>query len=237
MRMIQINNIMLMVGLGILCAVIIYSILALIDITNPRYIYEYYIPISATIIFFLVFSIMLEFDHSADVREISEIVVLVSLISAARIPFAPLPSIQPCTVMIMAVGYVYGTKRGAVIGAFVPLISNFFLGHGPWTLWQMGAWALSGAIGGLIAKGASTYSRYMLFKFALTSFFIGYLYGLIVDISSAIFYKEYYIAVIASFPFDTAHAIGNVVFSIILGPFFIYHFKRLKQRHKVIFID
>ncbi len=222
---------------AILAGAILISILGLFEVADPGIVYRNYIPISALVITLYFLYLALEFEAGAGTKDISETVVVVTLISAARIPFAPLPNIQPCTVMIMAVGYVYGWRKGALVGTMVPLISNFVLGHGPWTLWQMGAWALCGALGGAIGGKDRGWTKGKTWKFTAAAFLAAFAYGLIVDVSSALFYRDYYIAWITSLPFDVLHAAGNLIFAPLLAPFFIRQFRRMKERAKVRWLD
>ena len=42
----------------------------------------------------------------------------------------------------MVSALVLGGQNGFVIGAITALVSNIFLGQGPWTPWQMYAWGM-----------------------------------------------------------------------------------------------
>lgn len=44
--------------------------------------------------------------------------------------------------VIMVSALVLGSQNGFVIGAITALVSNIFLGQGPWTSWQMYAWGM-----------------------------------------------------------------------------------------------
>jgi len=44
--------------------------------------------------------------------------------------------------LVVITGFVLGSRAGFLVGAMTPLISNFFIGHGPWTPWQMLAWKI-----------------------------------------------------------------------------------------------
>lgn len=44
--------------------------------------------------------------------------------------------------VIMVSALVLGGQNGFVIGAITALVSNIFLGQGPWTPWQMYAWGM-----------------------------------------------------------------------------------------------
>ena len=48
--------------------------------------------------------------------------------------------------------------------------------------------------------------------------------------------KTWLVVCLASFPFDTIHALGNLMFSIILGPLFYPILKRFRQKFKIEFL-
>ncbi|MCK9906381.1 ECF transporter S component, partial [Frankia sp. Cpl3] len=75
-----------------------------------------------------------------------------ALAALARVPFASIPNVQPTTFLVMLSGYVFGMRVGFLVGGIAALFSNVFLGQGPWTLWQMLAWGLSGASAGLLRR-------------------------------------------------------------------------------------
>jgi hypothetical protein len=86
---------------------------------------------------------------------ISVTATLAALASLGRIVFAAVASVQPATFLVLLSGYVFGSRTGFVVGTMTGLISNFFVGHGPWTLWQMMAWGICGLLGGVLGKGKS----------------------------------------------------------------------------------
>ncbi len=61
-----------------------------------------------------------------------------------RDAFAALPDVKPITAMTLVVGYSLGPLPGFAVGALGMLASNFMLGQGPYTPWQMAAWGLVG---------------------------------------------------------------------------------------------
>ena len=54
------------------------------------------------------------------------------------------------TVIVAAAGVALGPRRGFAVGALAALASNFFLGQGPHTPWQMLAWGGCGLLAGLL---------------------------------------------------------------------------------------
>ena len=58
-----------------------------------------------------------------------------------RVLFVAVPGVQPVTVIVVAAGASLGARAGMAVGATAALVSNLFLGQGPWTPWQMLGWA------------------------------------------------------------------------------------------------
>ena len=86
---------------------------------------------------------------TASARDLTLVATLGGLAAAGRVLFAPIPDVQPVTVMVAAAGVALGPRRGFAVGALAALASNFFLGQGVHTPWQMLAWGGCGVLGGL----------------------------------------------------------------------------------------
>ena len=61
--------------------------------------------------------------------------------------FLPL---QIGTALVVISGASLGVIPGVLIGALSRLVLNFFVGQGPWTIWQMASWALMGALAAVV---------------------------------------------------------------------------------------
>ncbi|GAW71912.1 hypothetical protein C5L28_001251 [Lentilactobacillus parakefiri] len=72
--------------------------------------------------------------------------ILIALAVAGRVPFASIPSVQAASFVIILGGISLGPELGFVVGSATALVSNMFLGQGPWTPWQMFAWGLMGVV-------------------------------------------------------------------------------------------
>ena len=84
---------------------------------------------------------------------------------------------QPVTVIVIAAGVALGARAGFAVGAVAALASNFFLGQGPWTPWQMLAWGGCGVIGSL----AAPLVRRRL-PFAVLCFVLGFAFSVLMDL-------------------------------------------------------
>ena len=60
--------------------------------------------------------------------------------AAGRVLFVAVPSVKPVTTMCLVAGAALGARAGMAVGALAALISNAFLGQGPWTPAQMLLW-------------------------------------------------------------------------------------------------
>jgi energy-coupling factor transport system substrate-specific component len=173
-------------------------------------------------------------------KEIALIAGLSAIAGLGRIPFAGIPNVQPTTFIVIVSGYVLGPRAGFMVGAVSALASNFFLGQGPWTPWQMLVWGMAGASGGFASKFIPNISRLQM---VILCGVWGYFYGWFINLWywSAYTYPHTlgsYIAVCAtSFVFDTLHASGNVVLSWMLGKEFINIISRFKRKMTISYLE
>ena len=161
----------------------------------------------------------------------SKTLALVATLAAAaaggRVLFAAIPGVQPVTVIAVAAGAALGARAGFGVGALAALASNFFLGQGPWTPWQMLAWGGCGVVGALAAPLVRR-----RVPFALLCFVLGFAFSGLMDVWEWYsFYPHTWGALTVQlgrgFWFDAAHAIGNVVIALIAGP----ELRRLLERY------
>jgi energy-coupling factor transport system substrate-specific component len=150
-------------------------------------------------------------------RDLTLVATLGGLAAAGRVLFAPIPSVQPVTVIVAASGVALGPRRGFAVGALAAIASNFFLGQGPHTPWQMLAWGGCGLAAGL-ARGLL---RHRL-AFAAFCCALGLAYGLPMNLYTWLYLPHTEASLVATlvrgFPFDVAHAIGNLVLALAVGP-------------------
>lgn len=171
-------------------------------------------------------------------KELSLIAILSGFSSVSRIPFAAIPSVQPCTFIIICTGYVFGPVAGFMVGSTTALISNIFLGHGPWTLFQMFAWGFAGATASFLQK--LNIKNYGLIIFGAIW---GYLFGWIMNLWNWFAYiyphtiETLGFVMVSSAWFDTLHAIGNVLFFIFLGEKTLLILQRYKNRFNIEYED
>jgi energy-coupling factor transport system substrate-specific component len=161
----------------------------------------------------------------------SKMLALVATLAAAaaggRVLFVAIPGVQPVTVIAVAAGAALGARAGFGVGALAALVSNFFLGQGPWTPWQMLAWGGCGVVGALAAPLVRR-----RVPFALLCFVLGFAFSGLMDVWEWYsFYPHTWAALTVQvgrgFWFDAAHALGNVAIALVAGP----ELRRLLERY------
>ena len=93
---------------------------------------------------------MLWYERSRPPSQIVALVaVLAALAVAGRIVLAPIPNVVATTDIVFFAGFALGPAPGFAVGALGGLVSNFWLGQGVWTPWQMVGWGMTGVAGGI----------------------------------------------------------------------------------------
>ena len=77
-------------------------------------------------------------------RELALVAALAAAAAGGRVLFAFIPNVQPVTIIVAVTGAALGARAGIAVGGAAALVSNAFLGQGPWTPWQMIGWGLVG---------------------------------------------------------------------------------------------
>jgi energy-coupling factor transport system substrate-specific component len=187
----------------------------------------------------VVLAFAVRFESSGMHARVLAIVALLGALSALfRVPFAAIPNLQPSTYLILCSGYVFGPVAGFLVGALTAIVSNFFLGHGPWTLFQVLAWGLAGASAVLLR-------RFDLRPGVLVIAGIvwGLLFGVIMNTWTWIAFvypltlRTFLITWVASIPFDVMHAAGNALFLGLLGVRTIRVLERYNGRFSWVWLD
>ncbi len=161
-------------------------------------------------------------------RDLTLVATLGGLAAAGRVLFAPVPDVQPVTVIVAATGVALGPRRSFAVGAIAALASNFFLGQGVYTPWQMLAWGGCGVIAGV----ARPLLRRRL-AFAAFCVFLGFAFGTAMDTWQWFtFYPHTWAALTTvlgqGVAFNVAHATGNLVLALAAGP----ELRRVLERHE-----
>jgi energy-coupling factor transport system substrate-specific component len=151
-------------------------------------------------------------------KELALVATLGAAAAAGRVLFAPIPSVKPVTMICVVTGATLGARAGMAVGALAALVSNAFLGQGPWTPPQMLLWGLAGISGALLRP-----LTLRVWGMALVTLLWGFAFGWAMNLWSLSVYGpevswDAFVATSArSLWFDTAAAAGNVLFTLIAG--------------------
>ncbi len=170
-------------------------------------------------------------------RVVAVVAALAALAVVGRLAFAAIPNVKPTTDIVLFAGYALGAIPGFAVGAVTAIVSNIFLSHGPWTVWQMAGWGGVGVAGAFLARTlrGREPNRFML---ATVCALAGLAFGAWMDVYqwtlAARQDLDTYVAVAGtSLPYNLAHAVGNFVFCLLIGPAFLRALARYRRRLEV----
>lgn len=167
-------------------------------------------------------------------RTIALVAALAALAVAGRLAFAAIPNVQATTDVVLIAGFAVGAAPGFAVGALGALISNLWLGQGPWTPWEMAGWGLVALAGAGLA--ALTGRRLGRVGIAVACGLAGLAYGALLDYSvmatsGGAQSLDRYLAIAArGVPFNLAHAAGNFVLALAAGPALVRIIRRYRER-------
>ena len=140
--------------------------------------------------------------------------VIVSVMIALSVVGRLLPLFKPITAITILTAIYLGGESGFMVGAFSALLSNFYVGQGPWTPFQMLAWGLIGLFAGLLSKPLQR-SRGALLVYGVLS---GIAYSLVMDLwtvlgeNSTFGWSLYLAAITTALPHTVLYAVSNFIF-------------------------
>lgn len=200
--------------------------------------YKAYLLVSLIMIACITIPFFVRFEwREVAGREIVLLAMLAAIAAVGRVPFAGLPSVQPTSFIIIMAGLVFGAESGFLVGAVAALVSNFFLGQGPWTPWQMYAWGMMGVSAGLLRNAWWMKS---IWGKCIFGFVWGYLFGwfmnmwIIVSNVEALSW-EYFLGIyVSSIYFDLAHGLSNVFFLAVFSASWIKILQRVQRKYGLL---
>ena len=148
--------------------------------------------------------------------KLKEALVLIGFTGGAallRIPMQGVPSAEPLTFFAILAGWLFGRKKGAIVGATSLYISNFFMfgGQGPWSIFQLLGFGAAGFLGGFLRKKASYFEvitivaiSTLIFELVINAFT-----PLMIGVS---FFMTFALAI----PFMIVHLVSNIIFAFAL---------------------
>lgn len=133
---------------------------------------------------------------------------------SGRILLEPIPNVQPVTVIILMSGIYFGVSRSIILATSVALISNLFIGHGLWTLYQAIGWSLVGIIGAALSNklhlNNATSNTSLMAVAASCAFIFDWIVSL--SVLHTLGPDLLFVYILSGIPFDILHAVGNMFF-------------------------
>ncbi len=161
------------------------------------------------------------------------IAVFTALSVIGRLAFSALQAFKPVTAVVVIAAMYFGPEAGFLTGALSALLSNFYFGQGPWTVFQMAAWGLLGFFAGLLAEQLKKH----LALLAVYGAFSGVAYSLMLDVWHAMYadgiftWPRYIASVSSSLGFTALYAVSNVVFLLLLARPIGRKLERIKTKY------
>ncbi|MDQ0229630.1 energy-coupling factor transport system substrate-specific component [Metabacillus malikii] len=221
--------------------VILWSTIIIIGamlIITPLLANRYFALVSAIILALTILPFVTRFERrKVTGRELVMLAVLGAIAAVSRVPFASIPNVQPTTFVIMMTGLVFGAESGFVVGAIAALVSNLFLGQGPWTPWQMYSWGIIGLLAGALRNTHFLKGNFgkVVFGFA-AGFMFDWIMNIwyIVSLGKDAQLSDILIYYGNGFYFDLAHALSNVFFLLVFAKSWMKILTRFKRKYGIL---
>lgn len=222
--------------------------LALMSITVPVLLYlsvrffhgRNYLMTSLLVVIFAIVPFFMVFEgRKPQPREIMVISVLAAIGVAGRAAFFMIPSFKPVAAIVILTGVSFGGEAGFLAGCLIIMVSNMFMGQGPWTPWQMFAYGLIGFLAGILfQKGILKARKLQLCIFGFLSVF--FIFGGIMNPASVLMTYGYLTKAsliafyISGAPVDLVQAVSTVLFLWLLSRPLLEKLERIKVKYGLI---
>lgn len=199
-----------------------------------------YLVCSLIVIFAAMLPFFMMFEgRKPKAREIMVIAVLAAIGVAGRAAFFMVPSFKPVAAIVILTGISFGGEAGFLVGCLIMMLSNMFMGQGPWTPWQMFAFGMIGFLAGILCqKGILKARRRDLCIYGFLSVFL--IYGGIMNPASALMaygritWSSLLAFYISGAPVDLVHAASTVVFLWLLSRPLLEKLERIKKKYGLV---
>lgn len=161
--------------------------------------------------------------------------VICSVMTALAFAGRFIPFLNPITAMAVITGIYMGSEAGFLVGSMSALLSNFYFGQGPWTVFQMLAWGLIGFFAGVLARPLKANMPLLLIYGALC----GVAYSFIMDIWTVLWYNKgfswglYFSALATAVPYTLSYSVSNVLFLLLLFKPFGVKLERVRTKYGI----
>ncbi len=160
------------------------------------------------------------------VRLLSTMTMLVALAAASRLLLQWIPNVSLVVTLTCVSGILFGVVGGVTVGGLSMLVSDLFIGPGPWTLFGFLFMGLVGGAAGMLWRGRVA-SR-------LELGILGFLLTLLFDVGTSLssmtllFGVPWHVTILALFlpvtvgsipyPFGPVHELSNAILLSALAP-------------------
>ena len=193
-----------------------------------------WVTIAIPVIFAIIFWI---FEHeSMTAATLGVCIALIALACVLRFIRIPLEGIQFTSWLVILAGLSFGSESGLFVGTMVPFISNFWLGQGSWTPWEMLGWGAIGIITGRISHMSWTRNRWVMALYGLCT---GWVYGFILNVYSFLYMRTltwgmFWSAIGYGVGGDTLSGLCTGVLLFISLPWSVALIRRVRKRNTMI---
>lgn len=164
-------------------------------------------------------------EEYLSVHRIALLALLTAMSTVGRLMFALpfLPNIQPMTAIFIIIALNIGIPDSLIVSLLSMLLTNLFLGMGPWTMMQI----LSFAAVIILTGALKVFYRFgnikRRFFFAIWAFIVGFIYGFVISYLNFHLYglSNFLVYYLNGLPFDLMHGLGNFGFFLILEPILV----------------
>ena len=140
--------------------------------------------------------------------------MLVSIAVIGRVYMNFIPNVQPVTTLIIITAVLMGRINGVILATISIIVSNLYLGFGTWTFPQVISFSLIALISGCFYHLKD--KKHFIYLLAIIGGLAGYFHGFIMSVFEYFIFGNFWAYYLAGIPFDTYHAVGNVVITLIL---------------------
>ena len=159
------------------------------------------------------------------VHRIALLAVMTALSTVGRFVFAlPIfPNIQPMTALFILIALNIGVVDSLIVSVLSILLTNMFLGMGPWTVLQMLSFSVVILLTGLLKSVYDFGTLKNRIFFSIWALLTGFIYGFIISYFNFHLYgmNNFFIYYINGLPFDVLHGVGNLGFYFLLEPILV----------------
>ena len=221
----------------ILSVVCVFSSIPLVTFIASKLDVSMFMPLSLLVVFLSIASLFLSFEsRKPQAKEIVVLAVMCAIAVIGRAIFGFIPFFKPIGAVVILTGVTMGAQCGFIAGCMSMFASNFLVGEGPWTPWQMLSFGFLGFFAGVIFfNKEKRITKLNLIIYGTLSYF--FIFGPLLDVSGALFLTnvtDFSILIpnlIAGIPVNISQGIATTIFLFLLTDPFLEKLNRMKVKY------